>query len=170
MSNEKNVNFNFNFYAPVGQNIAHADKVEVHFDKDMSMQVVDTQAVIKDEVYNEENEKKNAASSRITDKQLAHAIEACSDFFWAQSSWGVIYCVCRDYLGLNYSMAEFERYVNDRLPFAAPPSYLCPEETISKAIRTSKYMELHIDKWEGNGAKERVLKLKEKLITELNQE
>ena len=111
-----------------------------------------------------------AASSRITDKQLAHAIEACSDLFWAQSAWGVIYCVCRDYLGMNYNMAEFERYVNDRLPFAVPPSYLCPEETISKAIRTSKYMELHIDKWEGNGAKERVLKLKEKLITELNQE
>ena len=43
MSNEKNtINFTFNFNAPVGQNIAHVDKLEAHFDKEMSMQVVDT--------------------------------------------------------------------------------------------------------------------------------
>lgn len=47
MSNEKTINFTFNFNAPVGQNIAHADKVEVHFDKDMTMQVIDTDSVIK---------------------------------------------------------------------------------------------------------------------------
>ena len=49
MNNEKNVNFTFNFYAPVGQNIAHVDKVEAHFDKDMTMQVVDTEQIIKRE-------------------------------------------------------------------------------------------------------------------------
>lgn len=47
MSNEKTINFTFNFNAPVGQNIAHADKVEVHFDKDMTMQVIDTDSAIK---------------------------------------------------------------------------------------------------------------------------
>lgn len=36
------LNFTFNFNAPVGQNIAHVDHLEAHFDKDMSMQVVDT--------------------------------------------------------------------------------------------------------------------------------
>lgn len=35
------LNFTFNFNAPVGQNIAHVDKLEAHFDKDMTMQVVD---------------------------------------------------------------------------------------------------------------------------------
>lgn len=29
----------FNFYAPIGQQIAHVDKIEAHFDKDMGMQV-----------------------------------------------------------------------------------------------------------------------------------
>ena len=38
------LNFTFNFNAPVGQNIAHVDKLEAHFDKDMTMQVVDTVA------------------------------------------------------------------------------------------------------------------------------
>ena len=42
MSNEKTINFTFNFNAPVGQNIAHVDHLEAHFDKDMTMQVVDT--------------------------------------------------------------------------------------------------------------------------------
>lgn len=36
------LNFTFHFNAPVGQNIAHVDKLEAHFDKDMTMQVVDT--------------------------------------------------------------------------------------------------------------------------------
>ena len=45
MSNEKTINFTFNFNAPVGQNIAHVDKLEAHFDKDMTMQVVDTKSM-----------------------------------------------------------------------------------------------------------------------------
>lgn len=36
------LNFTFNFNAPVGQNIAHVDHLEAHFDKDMTMQVADT--------------------------------------------------------------------------------------------------------------------------------
>ena len=36
------LNFTFHFNAPVGQNIAHVDTLEAHFDKDMTMQVVDT--------------------------------------------------------------------------------------------------------------------------------
>ena len=39
------LNFTFNFNAPVGQNIAHVDKLEAHFDKDMTMQVMDTKAM-----------------------------------------------------------------------------------------------------------------------------
>lgn len=42
----KNVNFNFHFHAPVGQNIAHVDKLEAHFDKDMTMQVVSTDGLM----------------------------------------------------------------------------------------------------------------------------
>ena len=54
MSNEKSINFTFNFNAPVGQNIAHVDKLEAHFDKDMTMQVVDTKSVVNDEQEEDE--------------------------------------------------------------------------------------------------------------------
>ena len=43
------LNFTFNFNAPVGQNIAHVDKLEAHFDKEMTMQVVDTASVCREE-------------------------------------------------------------------------------------------------------------------------
>ena len=46
MSDGNNFHFTFNFHAPVGQQIAHVDKLEAHFDKDMSMQVIDTGAVM----------------------------------------------------------------------------------------------------------------------------
>ena len=39
------LNFTFYFNAPVGQNIAHVDRLEAHFDKDMTMQVIDTKAM-----------------------------------------------------------------------------------------------------------------------------
>ena len=35
----------FHFNAPIGQQIAHVDKIEAHFDKDMTMQVSDTPAI-----------------------------------------------------------------------------------------------------------------------------
>ena len=50
MSNGNNFHFTFNFHAPVGQQIAHVDKLEAHFDKDMSMQVVDTDAMTNTDV------------------------------------------------------------------------------------------------------------------------
>ena len=46
MSNGNNFHFTFNFHAPVGQQIARVDKLVAHFDKDMTMQVVDTDAMI----------------------------------------------------------------------------------------------------------------------------
>ena len=49
MSNGNNFHFTFNFHAPVGQQISHVEKLETHFDKDMTMQVIDTGAVMNEE-------------------------------------------------------------------------------------------------------------------------
>jgi hypothetical protein len=46
MSNRNNFHFTFNFHAPVGQQIARVDKLVAHFDKDMTMQVVETDAMM----------------------------------------------------------------------------------------------------------------------------
>lgn len=46
MSSGNTFYYNFNFYGPVGQQIFHVDKLEAHFDKDMSMHMVDSEAMI----------------------------------------------------------------------------------------------------------------------------
>ena len=50
MTDGNNFHFTFNFHAPVGQQISHVDKLEAHFDKDMSMQVVDANAMTNPDV------------------------------------------------------------------------------------------------------------------------
>ena len=42
----QNVNQTFNFYAPIGQQIAHVDKIEAHFDKDMTMHYDDSDGTL----------------------------------------------------------------------------------------------------------------------------
>jgi hypothetical protein len=69
MAEEKNLTFNFHFNAPVGQNIAHVDKLEAHFDKDMSMQIVDTEAVM-----NKSKEKMSSFSLLVSKPDCAEAV------------------------------------------------------------------------------------------------
>ena len=130
------LNFTFNFNAPVGQNIAHVDKLEAHFDKDMTMQVVDTKSMCHE-----------AAKSdpRLRFEDLARAVESVQSYFWAQSSWAVVYCVCRDHLGMKDNMSEFEKLVQG-LTFTKDV-YKCPAGTIQKAITNNDYMRYPLYRW-----------------------
>lgn len=42
-ANRPQVTQTMNFYAPIGQQIAHVDKIEAHFDKDSQMQVANVE-------------------------------------------------------------------------------------------------------------------------------
>ena len=130
------LNFTFNFNAPVGQNIAHVDTLEAHFDKDMTMQVVDTATLCRE-----------AAKSdpRLRFEDLARAVEATQAFFWAQSSWAVVYCVCREHLGIADNMSEFEKCVQG-LTFTKKV-YECPTGTIQKALANNEYMRYPLYRW-----------------------
>ena len=136
MSNEKTINFTFNFNSPVGQNIAHVDKLEAHFDKEMTMQVVDTVALCREGVK---------SASKLHHEELARAVESVQSYFWAQSSWAVVYCVCRDHLGMKDNMSEFEKLVQG-LTFTKNV-YKCPAGTIQKAIANNDYMRYPIHRW-----------------------
>lgn len=135
--NEKNMlNFTFNFNAPVGQSIAHVDKLEAHFDKDMTMQVVDTAALAREEAKGD---------PKLRPEDLARAVEAVQSYFWAQSSWAVVYCVCRDHLGMKDNMSEFEKLVQG-LTFTKNV-YKCPTGTIQKAIANNDHMRYPLHRW-----------------------
>ena len=148
-------NFTFNFNAPVGQNIAHVDHLEAHFDKDMTMQVVDTAAVCRDEAEE---------TAGCSPERLARAIEGVQSYFWAQSAWAVVYCVCRDHLAMGDNMSEFERMVAG-LPFTKKVVE-CPEGTVRKAVMRNEFMNYPLHRWpEG-----RASKLAEKLVEKLDGE
>lgn len=130
------LNFTFNFNAPVGQNIAHVDTLEAHFDKEMTMQVVDTATLCREAAKSE---------PRLRLEDLARAVEATQAFFWAQSSWAVVYCVCREHLGIADNMSEFEKCVQG-LTFTKKV-YECPTGTIQKALANNEYMRYPLHRW-----------------------
>ena len=65
------LNFTFNFNAPVGQNIAHVDKLEAHFDRDMTMQVVDTASL-------EASPRPRGLQTSLNEERLVCAVNAMS--------------------------------------------------------------------------------------------
>ena len=151
MSEPITLNFTFNFNAPVGQNIAHVDKLEAHFDKDMTMQVVDTASLCREEAK---------SSPRLCHDELARAVEAVQSYFWAQSSWAVVYCVCRDHLAMKDNMSEFERRVAE-LPFTRKVVE-CPAGTVRKAFINNDYLRYSTDRWPEGRARVLAEKLMEK--------
>ena len=91
-------------------------------------------------------------------------MEATQSFFWAQSAWAVVYCVCRDHLEMTDNMSEFERMVEE-LPFTKKVVE-CPEGTVRKAVMRNEFMNYPLHRWpEG-----RASKLAEKLVEKLDGE
>ena len=136
------LNFTFNFNAPVGQNIAHVDKLEAHFDKDMTMQVIDGEDIALGRA--------NPAPT-LPAERLARAVEATQSFFWAQSAWAVVYCVCRDHLAMGDNMSEFERMVGE-LPLKRR-AYDCPMGTVRRTFANHDYLQYPISRWPEGRAK-----------------
>lgn len=104
----------------------------------------------------------------LTDAALVRAVEATQAYFWAQSSWAVVYCVCRDRMGVAANVSEFERRVQ-ALPLKRGVIE-CHPRTIQKTLDTNAYMAYPVDTWAKHGAKERVMLLAERLVAELGRE
>jgi hypothetical protein len=118
----------------------------------------------------EEGHTQEDVAKRDTPEQVASlddvikAAEGCQSYFWAQSSWAVVYCVCRDHLEMTDNMSEFERMV-EGLPFTKKVVE-CPEGTVRKAVMRNEFMNYPLHRWpEG-----RASKLAEKLVEKLDGE
>jgi hypothetical protein len=104
------------------------------------------------------------AEGEYPPERLARAIEGVQSFFWAQSAWAVVYCVCRDHLEMTDNMSEFERMVAG-LPFTKRVVE-CPEGTVRKAVMRNEFMNYPLHRWpEG-----RASKLAEKLVEKFDGE
>lgn len=80
---------------------------------------------------------------------LVARVDRVRHYFWSDSSMAVIFCVCRDCYDYANNMSQFER------------DFHCQEGLLSNTFRNNPYMRLHVDKWEQNGVKARVLRLVE---------
>ena len=116
----------------------------------------------KEEAARQDDVTKRDATEQVASLgDVIKAAEACQAYFWAQSSWAVVYCVCRDHLGMEVSMSEFERRVAD-YPLS-PKTKPCPEGTIRAAFSNNDYMYSPISRWPEGRSKALAEALIEKL-------
>ena len=99
----------------------------------------------------------------LSAEQLAHALKECEAFIWGNAAYSIPFCVCRDLYHLTNNASLFERML-------AEAGIEIPEGTINAALNRNTWMKLNIEKWEQQGAMERVLKLRDKFIQEMEKE
>lgn len=107
-----------------------------------------------------EQQKKEEPKVDLTPELLSKAIMGVQDMFWGNSSYAVLFCVCRDCYSYPDNRTQFERMV-ELLPHREMFSRSCTPGVISSTFSDNPYMNYHIDNWKKNGAHERVLKLVE---------
>ena len=105
----------------------------------------------------------NETPAPLSMERVATSVEEVQQSFWAQSSWAVVFCVCRDKFGGTKNASQFERDVqkvakNHRF------NHKCPAGTIRRTISNNVYMNNNVDNWKAPDVPERVLLLKKKLI------
>ena len=118
---------------------------------------------VKGNNYYSESNNHETTKKDLPMEKLMDAVMNVQSNFWGNSSYAVIFCVCRDYYGYSDNMSQFERNI-ENLPFLILPKYTCPEGTISNTFKANPYMKMHVDKWESNGAKGRAIVLRDKFI------
>ena len=106
-------------------------------------------STVNQQVPPETNTKTKTEEGQPDVAMLLACVESVRQYFWKDSALAVIFCTCRDCYGYVNNMSQFER------------EFHCQEGLLSNTFRNNPYMRLHVDKWEQNGAKQRVLRLVE---------
>lgn len=100
------------------------------------------------------NGKGQEESETVSEETVMTALGKCGAFLWGNAAYAVPFCVCRDAFNWEDNASYFERVLSEH-------GIELPEGTINAAFSRNPYMRLHIDNWGGNGAMERVLKLRD---------
>ncbi len=97
--------------------------------------------------------------------QMARAIENCQQYFWANASYAVVFCICRDEYKVKMSKSDFETMIED-LPYKKKLSHTCPTGTIANAFSDNPIYNDPVSEWD-NKASKRIIKLRDELRREL---
>lgn len=109
-------------------------------------------------VFRDQIRKNNNEPLTLDYERLGYAVEEVQAGFWGQSSWAVVFCVCRDMYGGTTNASQFERDVQ-ALAKTHHFNKECPKGTVSRTISDNPYMTKPVDKWAGLNAPERVISL-----------
>ena len=85
---------------------------------------------------------------------VKQALSKCGPYIWGNAAYTVAFCVCRDEYGWQDNASYFERLMEQM-------GISLPQGTINATMSRNPYMKLKTDKWDKNGAMERVLKLRD---------
>ena len=81
-------------------------------------------------------------------KLLLKAIDACSDFFWANTAMGVVFAICKEDYAFEDNASDFERFMQEILQeLETPLDYGCPMNTIASARQSGEYLKHPISSW-----------------------
>ena len=98
--------------------------------------------------------------------QLARAIENCQGYFWGNSAYAVVFCICRDAYKMQPNKTAFEKMV-EQLPYQGRRDYKCPLGTIANAFSDNLIFNENINDWEQFSPLPRIIKLRDELRREL---
>ena len=104
----------------------------------------------------------DAESKGIDRDLLTQAIENCQAYFWGNSAYAVVFCICRDDLDMEPNKSSFETMV-ESLPYSKQRSYTCPENTIAAAFANNPIYYDNINNWDGKNPMARIIKLRDEL-------
>ena len=136
--------------------------IDVHDNEVVNLSVDKGEVTVKD-VVSEDGGK----AAELCERRLARAIENCQEYFWGNSAYAVVYCVCRDdYKQKDLTQSGFERMV-EQLTYSKMRDYTCTSGTIANAFCHNSLFKTHVSRWELQGASERILKLRNQLRKEL---
>ena len=108
----------------------------------------------------------DAKCKRIDRELLARAIENCQAYFWANSAYAVVFCICRDDLDMEPNKSSFETMV-ESLPYSKRRSYTCPENTIATAFANNPIYNDNINNWDCKNPMARIILLRDELRKQL---
>ena len=103
---------------------------------------------------------------KLSLQKLACAIENCQKYFWANSAYAVLFCICRDDYEMDLSQTDFERII-EGLPYKKKRDHTCPIGTIANAFSNNPIFSEDVSKWEDYNPMKRIIKLLNELRNEL---
>ena len=102
----------------------------------------------------------------LTDETLTRVVEKCQGYFWGNSAYAVLFCVCRDDYDEDGNKSLFEQRIEQQ-PYKKDRVYKCPTGTIANAFRDNPIYNEHVDTWEKFKPMTRIIKLRDALRKEL---